>query len=245
MKDYTDLLNADIDSMVSEPIPKDTDSSQDQPYIPDIHTFGEDYSYDDIPKEAQQFIDMSDEELYQAAAEDPDENMNLLTEESLCKFLSKVSAASGSTLSYQSYNYDAPQDDPDRFDVFTASDVDFSITKNMAYEDLLQADLTFRSPQDPELKRLWTALKRHTKNMQKYPNNRWVFFMKVDNSSNIYVQMANPVMFFLTRSEPEVLAQDEKFEGSLQGGNMVRFLFSRETVIFGEVGEIEEDVSEV
>ncbi len=220
MKDYTNLLTEDTS-------------------MPDLeeNNEGEEYAGNNVPEQAQKYIDMSDEELDALAAENPEENMNILSEEDLERFMQNVSRAKGNTVSFQAYNYDSPEDDPDRFDIQTVSDCSFFMVKNMAYTDLLQVDLSFRTPHDPDLKKLWSALKRHLRSIAKFPNNRWIFFIKVENDSDTYVQMINPIMFYLTRSEPEIEAEDEEVNGMLQGGNMIRFLFARDSVIFGTLDE--------
>lgn len=161
-----------------------------------------------------------------------------------------------SVVTYSAYDYDAPEDDPDKNNVFTAEDakVELSVDWRTGFYTL---DLIFDSPENRFLKMMWAKLQRHKSNEVYMGDKLWVFYISLmetgsalsgEKNKDVFVaNIMNPVLFFLTRQVPNQDAGEE-FEtelgsGCYLGGNCIRMLLHKDLVKFKYIPseELEEE----
>ncbi len=126
------------------------------------------------------------------------------------------------------------------------------IAPSSAYPGFFSVDVSFQSSNAPELRMLWLHLQRFRTALKDNPDSEPIFYLSAlasdtvsrtgeENDALLLAHICNPVMAFLTRSEPTVEASDEegKLDGIRQGGNVVRMLVPNEFVRFEATNEID------
>lgn len=147
------------------------------------------------------------------------------------------------TVSYCSYNADAPDEEIAQSPVYLAEEamVELSMDWKTGFYTL---DLIFNDPDNRFLKMMWANMQKHKSNEVYDGEKLWVFFInliennsivKEDGSSDIFMaNIINPVLFFLTRQVPnqDVFVEYEDEGNVFYGGNCIRMLLHKDLVTF-------------
>ena len=151
----------------------------------------------------------------------------------------KADGTPKSILSYASYDFDAPDNDPekDEFYFCRPKRIDLSLDKVNGHYLM---DVVFDDCEEKSLKMFWARLQRHRMNEIYASDKTWVFYMKLvqdeDNpeSGVVYTaNMFNPLAYFLIRTVPNEVVRDYEVDtGVHSGGNTVRLLFHPNLVTF-------------
>ena len=181
-------------------------------------------------------------------SEDKLDPPKVLTSEQLSDFLSRISGkhpdgSAKSLITYKSYNFDGFEDDPDRDRIIYADNAYINVYLHNSIGNMYVVDIIFPSATDLQLKHMWNDLTKHMEDETKYPDNRWIFYINVLEKQSVsdmnnYEECAltanilNPVIFFLTRQQPDMLCDDKMQNGHLQGGNMIRMIVPNELLTF-------------
>lgn len=188
-----------------------------------------------------------DESFKQENIDESERKTITLSEEDLQKFLNRISGKtekgeSKILLSYQNYNFDSLETDPDRDRIIQCLTPYIRIVRNSQYNDLYTVDIVFPNCESDELRFLWKNLEKHMDNQLKYPTNRWVFYFNIlekedilleENAPVLTVNIINPLICFLTRQVPDMKTNNEvKKEEIMQGGNIIRMLVTNENLTF-------------
>lgn len=155
---------------------------------------------------------------------------------------------------YQSFALEDDIESRDRKTFYNLSNCVVNISRSRLYPQYVSLDLIFGSSDDPELKLLWGRLQRQKKNEQEHPEKTWIFsFTIVERASVIgsygvqpvlAAYLNNPLMTYITRELPSMMAEERIYNGELVGGNIVRMLIPAEYVSF-EVSQQDLDSFEV
>lgn len=188
-----------------------------------------------------------DESFKQENIEESERKTITLSEEDLQIFLNRISGKtekgeSKILLSYQNYNFDSLETDPDRDRIIQCLTPYIRIIRNSQYTDLYTVDIVFPNCESDELRFLWKNLEKHMDNQFKYPTNRWIFYFNIlekedilseENAPVLTVNIINPLICFLTRQAPDMKTNNEvKKDEMMQGGNIIRMLVTNENLTF-------------
>lgn len=204
--------------------------------------------------------------------EEPIENTNTcsLTEADLNQFINRFSGIdpntgySKTTISYQTYDFDAPDDDPNKQRVYQLTNAVVQISRNKRYNDLYTIDFIFKSPDDTELKLFWARLQQYLKNQSQHSDKDWIFYINLLERASVSLQtlkndtllignIINPILFYITREVPNLAVFDKNINQEMIGGNIIRMVVGKENLTFnletdidtnlikGEVQREEED----
>lgn len=154
-----------------------------------------------------------------------------------------------STVTYSAYDFDSPDDDPDKNNVYYAEGARTELSYD-SRNGFFTLDLIFDDPSNKNLKTLWSSLQRHKSNETYAGNRNWVFYINLmenesahsDNDTIFTVGILNPLLFFLTRQFPDqTICEDEEEmdNGAFSGGNCVRMLLHKDLVFFKNISRKE------
>lgn len=192
----------------------------------------------------------------QNTTENIKENSNIkLSENDLNNFINRLSGIDNETgyakasISYQTYDFDAPDDDTNKQRVYQLTNAVIQISRNKRYNDLYTVDFIFKSPDDTELKLLWARLQQYLKNQSQYSNKDWIFYIcllerasvslqTVKNDTLLIGNLINPIMFYLTRETPNLETIDKNINNEMLGGNIIRMIVGKENFTF----QLESDI---
>lgn len=158
----------------------------------------------------------------------------------ICRRLSglKFDGSPKVSVSYCAYDFEAPEDDPDKDTIYFAdiTRAELSLDKMTGFYVL---DLSFKDAEDPSLKLMWARLQKHKSNETYLCDKTWIFFIKLieDEESAegtaFAADILNPLVFYLIRRVPNEDVSDYEVEpGVFTGGNTIRFLLHRDLVTF-------------
>ena len=161
--------------------------------------------------------------------------------ETFAGWLSKLSGQnrfgeSNCGISYQCYA--AEDDNDDRETVYTVSRGYCRFSMDKMNPGFVTLDIVFKSYSDPELRLLWGRLERFKKNISEFPEKTWIFYMNVVDAEGVRlndedimtVHIVNPLIWYLTRENPDQLSDEVSVEEELQGGNILRMLLNTEGI---------------
>ena len=185
------------------------------------------------------------------------EEVTMLDESGLGRFTEALSGKtdegdSKTQISYQSYCFEAPEDDMDKNRVYTLAKASAEISIDKKNPGFFVIDIIFPSYNDPELKLFWARFQNHRKNIAKDPNKTWIFYINIMEKASISVRtegrdvlvmgsVFNPLIGYLTREVPNQLIEEDQERRvrdengtpiELQGGNIVRLLVADSLVQF-------------
>lgn len=184
------------------------------------------------------------------------ENSNIkLSENDLNNFINRLSGIDNETgyakasISYQTYDFDAPDDDTNKQRVYQLTNAVIQISRNKRYNDLYTVDFIFKSPDDTELKLFWARLQQYLKNQSQYSNKDWIFYIcllerasvslqTIKNDTLLIGNLINPIMFYLTRETPNLETIDKNINNEMLGGNIIRMIVGKENLTF----QLESDI---
>lgn len=145
------------------------------------------------------------------------------------------------TVSYCSYDFNSPEDDPDRNNIRIIENARVELFLDQT-NGFYAMDLIFDSPDNKDLKLLWASLQKHHSNEVYQSSKMWIFYINLLENAQVEENVAytghviNPLMFSLTRQIPnQDLSEDEEVEiehGIFQGGNVIRFVLHKDLVSF-------------
>lgn len=167
--------------------------------------------------------------------------------------LSGIDPVSGhpkATISYQAYDFDAPDTDINKQRVYQLLNTEIQISRNRRYNDLYTIDFIFKNSDDTELKLFWGRLQQHLKNQSRYSDKDWVFYINllekasvslqtIENDTLLIGNIVNPIMFYLTREIPNLEVRDSWISNELIGGNIVRMIVSKGNLTFNLLNDID------
>lgn len=145
------------------------------------------------------------------------------------------------TVSYCAYDFHSPEDDPDRENIHIIEDARLELCLDHT-NGFYSMDLIFDSPDNKDLKLMWSCLQRHHSNEVYQGDKMWIFYINllekepVDENVAFTGHILNPLMFSLTRQvSNQDLSEDMEEEiehGIFQGGNVIRFVLHKDLVSF-------------
>ncbi len=149
-----------------------------------------------------------------------------------------------SKLSYTSYV--VKNDDFENLpqhNVININNAEVNIYPNRTLPDFYTIDLVFPRADLNEIKLLWLKLEKYKKdNLLNDFDTQSLFVLQVienfdENDLNtaknrLYCNILNPLLFYLTRSTPNMLSGEVETEEGPQGGNIVRLLCHSDLVSF-------------
>lgn len=146
-------------------------------------------------------------------------------------------------VSYQYYILEDPEEVKDSATIYNASHARVEISQDKKNPGFYVLDVIFDSYDDPELKLMWGRLQRFKKAQLENPDKTPIFYINILESDGVSIQeleqntllvgnVLNPLLFYLTREVPNLLALETKEEDVLYGGNMIRMLVSEQLITF-------------
>lgn len=181
----------------------------------------------------------------------------VVSDEAVAAFMAAVSGvgpggAPKATVSYQSYAIEDDEDSERRTAIHTLSKASVELSYSKLTPDFYVLDVVFPSPESAELKFLWGRLQEHKRNESLHGDKTWVFYINIleveslegarEGRAVAMVNVINPLLFYITRSEPADEVEERLRDGELIGGNIVRMLLASPLVTFETRGDI--DVNE-
>ena len=154
----------------------------------------------------------------------------------------KPSGEKAATVIYQFYN----EEDTDRKKAaFLLETAESSVRSDPAHMGTIVMELNFASCNDPALSLLVRNLCAFDEGVTKNPEKKWVFYFNVtrmdelsdDKAYTLTLHAANPVLWCLSRKSPTQLSAETEIDGTLYGGNVVKLVFSANSI---EVEESDE-----
>lgn len=178
-----------------------------------------------------------------------------LTREQIVEFTKRLSGrnedGSGKVeLSYQTYAMEDAEDSPGKEQIFHISKACVELSTDAKNPGYFCMDIIFRSYDEPELKMLWGRLQRFKKQIATDSHKLWIFHFHMLEKASITAQTLdrdtlltcnalNPLVFYLTREVPNMLAEEREVGGDLMGGNIIRMIIPTELVTFQITDEVD------
>lgn len=175
------------------------------------------------------------------------EDFHELTETELSQYISRISGKTDTGLAkteitYQAYDYDAPENDMNKNQIYHVTNAEVQISRNKLYDNLFVIDFIFKSCDDMELKLFWNRLQAHLKNESTDADKRWIFYINLLERAGVTMEakeyklltahIYNPIVCYLTRSLPSDQVKETMVGNEIQGGNIVRMLVVNDLLTF-------------
>ena len=180
----------------------------------------------------------------------------LLTRERIAEFSKRLSGKdvnglSKATVSYQTYAIEDPEDSTGKTQIHNLHHASLEISYDPYNPEYYIVDVIFQSPDEQELKMLWGRLQQFKRKLTANPDKTWVFYFNalesgsvdatntIDNDTLLTCNIFNPLVFYLTREVPNMLAEEHESKNAfveeitdLMGGNIVRMVVPVELVTY-------------
>lgn len=180
----------------------------------------------------------------------------LLTRERIAEFSKRLSGKdanglSKATVSYQTYAIEDPEDSIGKTQIHNLHHASLEISYDPYNPEYYVIDVIFQSPDEQELKMLWGRLQQFKRKLISDPQKTWIFYFNalesgsvdavntIDNDTLLTCNIFNPLVFYLTREVPNMLAEEHESKNAfveeitdLMGGNIVRMVVPVELVTY-------------
>lgn len=197
------------------------------------------------------------------AVEQREDGTIYLTRKDIVNFTRRLSGKdidgfSKTSVSYQSYAIEDPDDSMNKEQVYYLNRASIELSNDVNNPEFFVMDVIFQSPDEPELKMLWGRLQKFKRQITNDPDKTWIFYFHILENASVSVDTAakdtlltcnvlNPLVFYLTREVPNMLAEDKaavhnQFDTEkvdLMGGNIIRMVIPAGLVTFELTSDID------